>query len=144
MLGFVFYRDVRMIHIKTNKIGNKNKVLLLAMSLFILFTSCYSLPTSVRGPAQAPVSLPFMRLEQGGECYYIDDFMPTPDSLVTGKTTGLYLRYYTYWFAKYKYWSEVGIMLSFYSKDSRCWALFEEYVLPRVDADYIPTNDTTK
>lgn len=126
--------------IKPFEIARNNKLVLCAMALFILITSCYSVPSSVRGPAPAPVNLPFMRLEQGGECYYIDDFMPTPDSLVTGKTTGLYLRYYTYWNARYKYWSEVGIMLSFYSRDSRCWALFEEYVMPRFDEDYASTN----
>ena len=99
----------------------------------LLLSSCTSTPPppAVRGPSPVPIILPFLRLEQGGECYFIDDFLPTPDSMVTGKNSGLYLRYYTYWNANYKYWDEVGIMLSFYSKDSRCWSLFEEYVLPR-------------
>ena len=100
----------------------------------ILFSACQIVP-DIRGVSPVPVNLPFMRLEQAGECYYIDDFLPTPDSLVSGKANGIYLRYYTYWNARYKYWSDVGIMLSFYSRDSRCWALFEEYVLPRQD-DY--------
>lgn len=97
----------------------------------LFFCSCSSSPGIFRNPAPGPVSLPFLRLEQAGECYFVDDFLPTPDSLVTGRTSGLSLRYYTYWNAKYKYWSEVGVMLSFYSKDSRCWGLFEEYVLPK-------------
>lgn len=101
--------------------------------LLLFVSSCYTSPAPVRTPtATAAINLPFLRLEQAGECYYIDDFLPTPDSLVTGKSGGLYLRYYTYWNAKYKFWSEVGIMLSFYSRDSRCWSLFEEYVLPGV------------
>ncbi len=121
--------------------NNKNNISIkfIIFISFIIFVcnSCNSISTTtvVRGPAPAPVILPFLRLEQAGECYFIDDFIPTPDSLVTGKTNGLNLRYYTYWNARYKFWSDVGIMLSFYSKDSRCWALFEEYILPRVDED---------
>ncbi|KAB8027738.1 hypothetical protein [Fluviispira multicolorata] len=106
-------------------------VLFAIISLFL--SACNTAPTVVRGPPPQPVNLPFLRLEQAGECYYIDDFLPTPDSLVNGKTSNLYLRYYTYWNARYKYWSEVGIMLAFYSRDMRCWALFEEYALPRID-----------
>jgi hypothetical protein len=101
--------------------------------IFGIFTvSCISVPPDTRPEPVAPVVLPFLRLEQAGECYYIDDFLPTPDSLVTGKTMGLNLRYYTYWNARYKYWTDVGVMLSFYSRDMRCWSLFEEYVLPQV------------
>jgi hypothetical protein len=97
----------------------------------ILLTACTS-PPAVRGPAPTAINLPFLRLEQAGECYFIDDFMPTPDSLVNGKTSNLYLRYYTYWNANYKYWYDTGIMLAFYSKDLRCWSLFEEYSIPRI------------
>jgi hypothetical protein len=53
--------------------------------------------------------------------------MPTPDSLVTGKNGGLWLRYYTYSSAIYKVWNKEKIMLAFFSKDNRCWSLFEEY-----------------
>ena len=74
----------------------------------------------------ASVSLPFMRLEPS-ECYYVDEFMPTPDSLVSGKAGSLNLRYYTYKKADYKIWNEEKIMLAFYSRDNRCWSLFEEY-----------------
>src|SRR4051812_10978142 len=114
MIKLMSHEIKTMIKRMTKRVGNKIRFIFIVTCLFVLFTSCYSIPTAVRGPAPMPVNLPFMRLEQGGECYYIDDFMPTPDSLVTGKTTGLYLRYYTYWNARYKYWSEVGIMLSFY------------------------------
>jgi len=72
------------------------------------------------------VNLPFMRME-AGECYFIDDFMPTPDNLVSGRSGGLWLRYYTYKSAVYKVWDEEKVMLAFYSRDSRCWSLFEEY-----------------
>jgi len=102
--------------------------------LMLLCASCSSspAPSGTRPPTPpAPVVLPFLRLAQAGECYYLDDFMPTPDSLVTGKNGNLHLRYYNYRYARYKTWSETGIMLSFYSKDSRCWSLFEEYVFPK-------------
>lgn len=101
--------------------------------VFCLFLSGCSTPSIVRGPPPVPVNLPFLRLEQAGECYFVDDFLPTPDSLVSGKTSNLFLRYYTYWNANYKYWTEVGVMLAFYSRDTRCWSLFEEYALPRIN-----------
>lgn len=72
------------------------------------------------------VELPFMRMESS-ECYYLDDFLPTPDNLVSGRNGGLYLRYYTYNSAIYKFWKEEKVMLAFYSRDQRCWSLFEEY-----------------
>ena len=76
------------------------------------------------------VSLPFMRME-AGECYFVDDFMPTPDNLVSGRSGGLWLRYYTYKSAVYKVWDEEKVMLAFYSRDNRCWSLFEEYAAGR-------------
>ena len=103
------------------------------LTLFILLINGCNTPPIVRGPPPSPVNLPFLRLEQAGECYFIDDFMPTPNSLVSGKTSSLFLRYYTYWNARSKYWSDVGVMLAFYSRDMRCWALFEEYALPKIE-----------
>ncbi|MBX9703586.1 MAG: hypothetical protein K2X39_05480 [Silvanigrellaceae bacterium] len=97
---------------------------------FFTITGCINV-AEVRPVASNPVILPYLRLEQAGECYYIDDFMPEPDRIVVGKNSGMYLKYYTYFNAQYKYWSDAGIMLGFYSKDRRCWALFEEYELPR-------------
>lgn len=72
------------------------------------------------------VQLPYMK-NSANECYYLDEFMPIPDSLVSGKSGRLKLRYYTYKAALYKDFSEKHIILSFYSADEKCWSLFEEY-----------------
>ncbi len=96
----------------------------LAMAL-VGFSACATIPEQ-RKDLSFPVELPFMRMESK-ECYYLDDFLPTPDSLVTGKSAGLLLRYYTYNSAIYKFWDEEKVMLAFYSRDNRCWSLFEEY-----------------
>ncbi|MEN9530324.1 MAG: hypothetical protein RI932_2197 [Pseudomonadota bacterium] len=93
--------------------------------LLLLATGCASMPER-RKELGYPVTLPFMRMEPG-ECYYLDDFMPTPDSMVSGKSSGLYLRYYTFSSAVYKVWEKERVMLAFYSRDNRCWSLFEEY-----------------
>lgn len=98
----------------------------MALNIFALFfISCATIPER-RKDIGIPVTLPFLRMESS-ECYYIDDFLPTPDNLVTGKNTGVHLRYYTYKSAIYKLWNEERIMLAFYSRDNRCWSLFEEY-----------------
>ena len=72
------------------------------------------------------VYVPFIK-NSPNECYYVDEFMPVPDGLVTGKTGALSLRYYSYKIANYKEWQKKHIILSFYSTDDRCWSLFEEY-----------------
>ena len=77
------------------------------------------------GPSD-PVHLPFLK-NSPNECYFLDEFMPTPDGMVTGKNGALDLRYYTYKLANYKDWRLKGVMLSFYSKNGRCWSLYEEY-----------------
>jgi hypothetical protein len=82
--------------------------------------------TATQVDAGAAVSLPFMK-NTPNECYYLDEFMPVPDGLVNGKSGSLDLRYYTYRTANYKEWRLKGVMLSFYSKNGRCWSLFEEY-----------------
>lgn len=74
------------------------------------------------------VQLPFMK-NTPNECYYLDEFMPVPDGLVSGKSGSMDLRYYSYKTANYKEWRLKGIMLSFYSKNGRCWSLFEEYYI---------------
>jgi hypothetical protein len=75
------------------------------------------------------VHIPFLK-NSANECYYLDEFMPIPDRLVTGKTGKLGLRYYSYNTANYKDWDpRQKVILSFYSQDSRCWSLFEEYLL---------------
>lgn len=101
----------------------------LAQLMFVWFAAslvaCASVPEK-RKDAGFAVTLPFMRMD-GGECYYLDDFMPTPDNLVSGKSSGLFLRYYTFRLATYKTWEQERVMLAFYSRDNRCWSLFEEY-----------------
>lgn len=87
---------------------------------------CASVVPEKRKDFGSPVNLPFMRME-ANECYFIDDFLPTPDLMVTGKSNGVYLRYYTYEAAIYKIWDKERVMLAFYSRDNRCWSLFEEY-----------------
>lgn len=71
-------------------------------------------------------ALPFLK-NTPNECYYLDEFMPVPDGLVNGKSGSMNLRYYSYKAANYKDWQQKEIILSFYSKDDRCWSLFEEY-----------------
>ena len=72
------------------------------------------------------VYLPYLK-NTPNECYFLDDFMPVPDGLVSGKNGSLDIRYYNYKTATYKEWQLKEIILSFYSKDGRCWSLFEEY-----------------
>lgn len=107
--------------------GTRWLFLLLAV---VSATGCMSLPERRKDFGFA-VILPFMRMD-GTECYYLDDFMPTPDNMVVGKSSGLHLRYYTYRSATYKTWESERIMLAFYSRDSRCWSLFEEYSTARI------------
>jgi len=89
-------------------------------------TACQILGLSARVKTAEPVVLPFIK-NSANECYYLDEFMPTPDGMVTGKYGSLSLRYYNYKAASYKDWGDKNIVLSFYSRDDRCWSLFEEY-----------------
>jgi hypothetical protein len=84
--------------------------------------------TAVSTGAADPVYLPFLK-NSPNECYFLDEFMPVPDGLVAGKTGALDLRYYSYKIANYKEWRGKSIMLSFYSKNGRCWSLYEEYYI---------------
>lgn len=104
----------------------KSALLLLVLCLVV---SCNYLSLG-RATLDDKMVLPFLK-NTPSECYYLDDFMPVPDALVSGKTGGLNLRYYTYNYATYKDWSEKHIILSFYSRDSHCWSLFEEYYVAR-------------
>ena len=74
------------------------------------------------------VQLPYIK-NTANECYYLDEFMPIPDNLVSGRSGKLRLRYYTYKSARYKDFKNKHIILSFYSTDERCWSLFEEYYI---------------
>ena len=76
--------------------------------------------------AAETVRLPTLK-NSANECYYLDEFMPTPDGMVSGKTGAMNLRYYSYKAATYKEWKGVQINLAFYSSDMRCWSLFEEF-----------------
>ena len=76
------------------------------------------------------VNIPFLK-NSAEECYFLDEFMPLPDGLVTGKNGAIDLRYYTYRSASYKEWGIKEVMLSFYSRDRRCWSLFEEYYIAK-------------
>ena len=84
--------------------------------------------TAVSTGSADPTFLPFLK-NSPNECYYLDEFMPVPDSLVAGKAGAMDLRYYSYKMANYKEWRAKQIMLSFYSKNGRCWSLFEEYYI---------------
>lgn len=81
--------------------------------------------TAVSTGIQA-VHIPLLK-NTANECYFLDDFMPLPDGMVSGKNGALDLRYYSYKTANYKDWRLKHVMLSFYSRDGRCWSLYEEY-----------------
>ena len=103
-----------------------NPRLLLSLGLILGALTLGGCQTAVStGPGDA-VFLPFLK-NSANECYYLDEFMPLPDGLVSGKNGALDLRYYSYKMANYKEWRLKQIMLSFYSKNGRCWSLFEEY-----------------
>ena len=93
------------------------------LTLLIILTGCQ---TSFSVKPEQPVLIPLLK-NTPNECYYLDEFMPTPDGVVSGKTGALSLRYYTYKMANYKEWQHKHVILSFYSKDDRCWSLFEEF-----------------
>jgi hypothetical protein len=98
---------------------------LVALVSGLVAVSCATMPEK-RKDLGISIVLPFMRMD-GSECYYLDDFMPTPDNMVSGKSSGLFLRYYTFRSATYKTWESERVMLAFFSRDNRCWSLFEEY-----------------
>ena len=102
-------------------------VIIIAASISI--TACQSLFESGRKTEELTtdvLQIPFLK-NSPNECYYLDEFMPTPNNMVTGEAGTLSLRYYTYEDATFKDWTKSRIILSFYSDDSRCWSLFEEY-----------------
>jgi len=99
--------------------------LILAPVGLVTITSCTSY---FRLKSAETVILPYIK-NSANECYYLDDFMPMPDSMVTGESGVLKLRYYTYKAANYKTWDKNHVILSFYSDDEKCWSLFEEYLV---------------
>ncbi|SME89606.1 hypothetical protein [Pseudobacteriovorax antillogorgiicola] len=98
------------------------KFLYLGMSLSLI--SCQT--TVTMDVVRDGVQLPYIK-NTANECYYLDEFMPIPDNLVSGRSGKLRLRYYTYKSALYKDYKNKHIILSFYSTDEQCWSLFEEY-----------------
>ncbi|HET9238754.1 MAG TPA: hypothetical protein VFO10_15950 [Oligoflexus sp.] len=97
--------------------------IIFVLGLFPLLSACQ---TIVQLEGATPVKLPYLK-NTANECYYLDEFMPVPDNLVTGLSGALKLRYYSFKFANYKDWNEREIVLSFYSRDDKCWSLFEEF-----------------
>ena len=81
--------------------------------------------TSIAVKPEDPVALPFLK-NTPNECYFLDDFMPTPDRMVSGRSGSAKLRYYVYKIAKYKDYQYNQVVLAFYSGDDRCWSLYEE------------------
>jgi hypothetical protein len=98
--------------------------ILACYSAFVLLASCRTLSLSSE-PALDSVFIPHLK-NSANECYYLDEFMPVPDGIVSGRTGALSLRYYNYKSATYKDYKAVQLNLAFYSNDSKCWSLFEE------------------
>ena len=98
-------------------------VALLTVVMAVMTSGCLK---SLTIHAADPVDLPLMR-NTASQCYYIDEFLPLPNNVLTGRSGEYALRHYFYKKANYKEWGELPVMLSFYSKDGRCWSLYEEY-----------------
>ena len=98
------------------------KTLLLAQ---LLVAGCVS---SMNIKRAAPVDLPLL-INTANECYYIEDFLPVPNNILSGQSGKYAVRKYFYKNANYKDKLETDMMLSFYSKDGRCWSLYEEYAI---------------
>lgn len=114
-----------------NNLKTKNILACLIFPVLLMLQSC---ATFNDGGAESDprnvdvLDIPFLK-NSPNECYYLDEFMPVPNNMVTGQTGSLSLRYYTYEQAAFKDWTEAKIILSFYSDDNRCWSLFEEYYI---------------
>jgi hypothetical protein len=97
--------------------------ILRSVAVTACMTGCASLQMN---PIADSVELPFFK-NTPNECYYLDEFMPVPDGLVSGRHGAMTVRYYSYHRARYKDFLDRRIVLSFYSNDDHCWSLFEEY-----------------
>lgn len=104
------------------------RLLTISLVYTVYLAGCSTLGLSARVNTVDTVQLPYIK-NSANECYYLDEFMPVPDSLVSGQSGQLKLRYYTYKAAHYKDWDNRHVILSFYSRDDRCWSLFEEYYM---------------
>ncbi len=94
-----------------------------------VLSSCKTIPI-LSDSSALTVQIPYLK-NSSNECYFLDEFMPTPDAMITGRNGTLSLRYYSYKAASYKNWENTRINLSFYSHDSKCWSLFEEFYTSR-------------
>lgn len=110
--------------IKTARVGTM-KIGSIALLVLLLASGCRTTFFSSELAAEN-VRLPYLK-NSSNECYYLDEFMPTPDGMVSGRSGAMNLRYYSYKGATYKDWKGVQINLAFYSADMRCWSLFEEF-----------------
>lgn len=104
----------------------KKLILLALLSNALSGCALFSFNATVK--TAETVELPYLK-NSANECYFLDEFMPLPDRMVTGRSGALGLRYYSYNAAKYKDWEDNHVILSFYSHDDRCWSLFEEYYI---------------
>lgn len=119
-----FYRTLWQVGLDAEEMTVKLNAITTALILGLW--SCSKISVQVADPE--PISLPFLK-NSANECYYLDEFMPIPTEMVTGRTGSMDLRYYNYKLANYKEWQLTGIMLKFYSRNGRCWSLFEEYYI---------------
>ena len=118
-----------MISIKSKMLKKFISIFLLKLKILLFVISisaCQILGFSYKIKTAETVNLPFIK-NTASECYYLDEFMPTPDNIVAGKSGSISLRYYIYKAANYKNFQNKNIVLAFYSTDDRCWSLFEEY-----------------
>lgn len=98
------------------------------VTIVMLVLLCTGCAIFTRVKTTDTVQLPFLK-NSAEECYYLDEFMPLPNRMVTGQSGTMGLRYYSYNAAHYKDWRNNRIVLAFYSRDERCWSLFEEYLI---------------
>ena len=101
--------------------SNKTLLIFIILQISLISNGCITSPLKTVDI----IDLPRLK-NSASECYYLDEFMPTPDSMVAGRFGNLKLRYYTYKKSNYIDWKESHIVLSFYSQDEHCWSLFEE------------------
>lgn len=95
------------------------------LALMLTTLTLIGCQASVAVKPEEPVALPFLK-NTPNECYFLDEFMPAPQRMVSGKSGSSKLRYYVYNLADYKNSQYDQVVLAFYSGDERCWSLYEE------------------
>src|SRR5436190_17751011 len=86
--------------------------IVVVISMMFANQACSTLGFSARIKTVDTVQIPMIK-NSANECYYLDEFMPLPDGMVTGKAGNLSLRYYNYRAANYKDWEAKQVVLSF-------------------------------